>query len=257
MLMSRYALIQRQSTFLERTPLVVFMSQLLIGGVMSVQVQGGCGCRPWSRNPTADQGHRHGGHRRRGSHASNARYVLTKSAAAKPPVSYCIALRHLTQSVHALVAWRGADGNGRGGGARRDDRGMGRGRRDDGVLAAIQQRRLQGIPEYLRSYVDHALVAGHGLACQPALVRNWRERTPNSLFVLVGRVCRLYVVLPPHTGPPPDVDTIIRSLRDHPMPAKPAGTAPPPKVPTTPDLHPLHFRVIDKLSSLCCVPPTM
>lgn len=41
---------------------------------------------------------------------------------------------------------------------------------------------------------------------------------------------RLYVMLPQHVGPPPDVDTIIRSLRDHALPAKPAGPAPPPKV---------------------------
>lgn len=83
--------------------------------------------------------------------------------------AYCItASRHPTQYGYSCsFALCGADGNGRGGGGRRDDRGMGRGRRDDGVLAAIQQRRLQGIPEYLRSYVPHAVL----LSCQPALFR--------------------------------------------------------------------------------------
>lgn len=90
MLMSRYARIKIAFA------VDIFMSQLLIAGVVSVQVQGGCGGGPWSWSPTADQGHRHGWHGRRGSHASNARYVHTR--AAKPPVSYCI-----TASSHLLL----------------------------------------------------------------------------------------------------------------------------------------------------------
>ncbi|TFJ80783.1 hypothetical protein NSK_007960 [Nannochloropsis salina CCMP1776] len=58
-------------------------------------------------------------------------------------------------------------------------------RRDDPYGArALQQRRLQSIPEYLR---------------------------------------KLYQMLPIHTGPPIDPDTIIRGLRDNPLPPRPPG----------------------------------
>jgi hypothetical protein len=38
---------------------------------------------------------------------------------------------------------------------------------------------------------------------------------------------RLYQVLPISSGPPPDVDTIIRSLRDNALPPRPPGGPPP------------------------------
>ncbi|KAM3574200.1 hypothetical protein VYU27_003841 [Nannochloropsis oceanica] len=63
----------------------------------------------------------------------------------------------------------------------------GRTRREDPHGAkALQQRRLQSIPEYLR---------------------------------------RLYQILPIHTGPPIDPDTIIRGLRETPLPPRPPGPA--------------------------------
>ena len=66
----------------------------------------------------------------------------------------------------------------------------GRTRRDDPHGAkALQQRRLQSIPEYLR---------------------------------------RLYQILPIHTGPPIDPDTIIRGLRETPLPPRPPGPPPGP-----------------------------
>ena len=60
-------------------------------------------------------------------------------------------------------------------------------REEPSAAKSLQQRRLNSIPEYLR---------------------------------------RLYQVLPIHTGPPIDPDTIIRSLRDTPLPARPPPPPP-------------------------------
>lgn len=104
-------------------------------------------------------------------------------------------------------------------------------RRDGDAPKSVHAKRLQAIPEYARRWVDGLIGWTGGLYLSSLLSVSRTTQSSSSPYRPSTHKSqypnRLYQVLPISSGPPPDIDTIIRSLRDNPLPPRPPGGPPP------------------------------